>query len=89
MRCQSSTNKKTVGNSNRKKPPLMKASGISNASKLLRYPSNSSNLRNNSVSVKSNHSAHQVILPNKLNKRLNSNKTLDANTENNSVCRIG
>jgi hypothetical protein len=89
MRCNTSTTKKAMMSSSRKKPPLIKAGGVSNASKLLRYPSNASNQRNTSISAKSNNSEHKVILPAKLSKRLNSNKTLDANQDNHSMNRTG
>lgn len=59
-----SPNKRVNISSSRKKPPLVKVGG-SQAGKMLRYPSNTSNPRNTSYSVKSNSSNQQMVLPSK------------------------
>lgn len=59
----SSPNKRINISSSRKKPPLVKVGSTVQAGKMLRYPSNISNPRNNSYSVKSSNSTHQIVLP--------------------------
>ena len=48
--------------------------GSNQAGKMLRYPSNTSNVRNNSCSVKTNSCNQKMVVPTKLQKKSNSLK---------------
>lgn len=72
-----SPNKRNNISSSRKKPPLVKMGGSNQPGKMLRYPSNMSNHRNTSYSVKSNSGTHQIILPSGNQKKSNSLKRAD------------
>jgi hypothetical protein len=72
-----SPSKRANISSSRKKPPLVKIGNSNHPGKMLRYPSNMSNQRNTSYSVKSNSGAHQIILPSNIQKKSNSLKRAD------------